>query len=240
MPTPANGNGPLSPRPFTRDRMNVLDSSRGIDDTVAQNVRHVPSFIRVLLDVREIERGDGRPCVARVLRDRRERPRPAEIAHDRDDQVPGLKILEKPEVRLGRKVTSLPPLPVVHRHQIRVGRMLAVPALARQAIPEIRAVGKERRPVDVVDAGDVLVRERQPALFRQPLDHRGEVAAVVRVGRRQGVVCREEILDGRLGRQSGRSLARKQARRESSPGPGTSPSAPCTAGARGGCRGGCR
>ena len=46
MPTPANGNGPPSPRPFTRDRMNVLDASRGIDATVAQNASHLPSCRR--------------------------------------------------------------------------------------------------------------------------------------------------------------------------------------------------
>ena len=96
----AIGIGPPMPRPFTRDRMNVLAVSSGIEETVGAEGTPCSVLHQVLLDVRQIEGRDRRARVARILRNRRERPRTAEIADDRDNQILRLHVLEKPEMCL--------------------------------------------------------------------------------------------------------------------------------------------
>ena len=86
------------------DRMNVLDRSSGSDATLRQNSVPLAILLQVLLDIRKVERRDGRAARLQIRAHRANRLRPAEVADDRDDEIPRLEVLHDGEPRLAGEV----------------------------------------------------------------------------------------------------------------------------------------
>ena len=119
--------------PVRTDRMNRLESSSGIVATLAQNWPQIPSWPQILLDVRQVERGDDRAAVADVGPDRAQCLRPAEVADDRHEQVLRLQFLQEREVLLAGEEAARVTGAVVGHHEIgeRRRRAAAAPAARR-------------------------------------------------------------------------------------------------------------
>ena len=105
------------------------------------------------------------PRLREVLADGPKRRRTAEVADHRHDQVPGLQILEKPEARFSGQIAALLAIAVSHRHQVGIAGRVAEPATVCERIAEVGALGKERRPIDVIDAFDVAGWQTEPVLL---------------------------------------------------------------------------
>ena len=84
--------------------MNVLVSSTGMRRDVGGERVPEPILEQILLDVRRVERRDHRAMVARPgTAHRPQRPRPGEVADERDDQIRSCDRLDAPERGFGRR-----------------------------------------------------------------------------------------------------------------------------------------
>ena len=95
LPSSESRPTPGTKLPLRTDRMNVLDSSIGIDATFAQNSSQIPFAPQILFDVGDVERRNDRAVIADVPAHAAKRLRAAEVADDRHEQVLGLELLQQ-------------------------------------------------------------------------------------------------------------------------------------------------
>ena len=96
--------GPRYPNRLETERMNVLDVVERQRGDVTREVVEEVVLEEILLDVRDVERGDRRAPLADVAADGAQRLRAGEVADDRDDEVALLQALQELEVVLGREI----------------------------------------------------------------------------------------------------------------------------------------
>ena len=174
-----------------------------------------PVLVEVLLHVRQVHRGHRRAVIAHVLAHGPQGLRPREIADDGHEHVALLEVLQEPERLFGGEVVAADARAVGQQHQVAVHRHAVAPAAVLGVgrggvVVDPHAVPVEV-PVDVLDAAEVVLAERQAARLGQVVLDPLQVVLVHRLGAGDHVPERVgDLGDRALLRQAGRALLVEQ------------------------------
>ena len=236
------------PPPPRDDRMNVLCSSSGIDATLRAEVAPDAVLVEVLLDVRQIECADTvAPWSRTYLPTARSAFGPPKLPTTGTSRFRSSRSFRTWNVLLGGQVAAADAGAVGRHHQVARSCHVAAAAAAaaigrRRVVVDARAVPVEV-VVDVLDAVEIVLAERQAVLLRQVIVNAPSGSPCRRPRRssarprRRCVISATVLFVGqaRPGRFFVNSTRRRSPRDRS-----TARRAPCTSAACAGCRAGCR